>query len=272
MADQYLEFYEAAGRHYPEDAITYSSLSGQVRRRWVLSCLRRFPDGDLLDCGCNIGRLSAGWRRGRVFGIDLSLDLLARGKMMFPRTHFIQGDLRRMGFLRAGSIDHALVVEVIEHLDRPMDFMKHLFDCLRPGGRVLITAPGYSRSRPAMVPLGIIRSFGIDSGTDGSTYLHTAYQAKELAAMARAAGFTVLEQGSFEHELRGWTKPFTLLLALADALGGRYFPRSRLLFLYHQCAARIELFLFMVLDMFGFSRLLRRLFPIGRRSFVLLTR
>jgi 2-polyprenyl-3-methyl-5-hydroxy-6-metoxy-1,4-benzoquinol methylase len=268
MKDQYREFYETLGMKYPEDRIVYNTLSGILRKKWILDKLATMPAGNLLDCGCNIGTLSKEWRRGRVVGVDISLNLLRMGQKIAPHTDFVQADLRDLGMFKRESIDNAIACEVVEHLDKPNLFFDHLAGIIKKGGRVLITAPNFSRYRPTLVPLGIMESFGVTKGTTGTKYLHTAYKPGELAAMAGAAGFTVVEQGSFEHELRGWLKPASVLEKSLGILSTHFFPTSRLNRLIERAITRIEVNAYAILDMLFLSRILKHLFEQGRRSYI----
>lgn len=268
MEDRFRAFYESLGERYPEDYLVYRTLSGMIRKKWILKKLQTLPNGNLLDCGCNIGTLSKNWRRGYVFGVDLSYAVLRRGKANAPRTAFIQADLRDLGMFRQESVDNAMACEVVEHLDRPHAFFEHLYHAIKKGGRVLVTAPNFSRSRPKYVELGVIRSFGVTAGTSGENYLHTAYRPDELATMAQAAGFAIVEQGSFEHELRGWLKLLTLVEATFNALSRRFFPSSKLIRLYEIFINRTEINAYVILDTLSFSRILRRIFRQGRRSYI----
>jgi len=272
MKDQFHEFYMTLGEKYPEDCIVYNTLSGILRKKWILEKLKTIPAGSLLDCGCNIGTLSKEWRRGRVFGVDISLPVLRRGKKNAPQTAFIQADLRNLGMFKQESIDNAIACEVVEHLDKPDLFFCHLAGLIKKGGRILVTAPNFSRFRPTLVPLGVIRSFGVTKGTTGQKYLHTAYKPEELAAMAKEAGFTVIEQGSFEHELRGWLKPINILEKLLGMLSVRFFPVSR----FNQLTARaiklLEINSYTILETLFLSRILKRIFKQGRRSYILATK
>jgi SAM-dependent methyltransferase len=269
MSDDYQRFYELAGRLYPEDELTYSGLSGLVRKKWVQAKIRELPPGNLLDCGCNTGRLVADWPKGKVFGVDIAFGALRRGRRMFPRVNFIHADLRRFGFIRDDSIDNAIVIEVLEHIDDPRGFITGLRAALKPGGRVLITTPGYTRFRPTLIPLGVLKSYGIKTGTAGDLYFHTAYKPEELAALVTECGLTVLEKGGFEHELRGWVKPQVLAANAFNKISGKYFPGSKFGILFNRAMRRLEINIFQILDTFGFTRLLKALFPEGRRSYVL---
>lgn len=272
MQNQFREFYESVGSYYPEDDIVYKTLSGRLRKKWVEKKLQSMPAGNLLDCGCNIGTLSKKWRRGPIFGVDVSYAVLKRGKCVTPRTCFIQADLRDLTMLRENSIDNAMACEVIEHLDRPVAFLKHLYRVMKIGGHVLITAPNFTKSRPQLVPLGIMRSFGVTKGTDHDLYLHTAYKPHELTVMSQDAGFTVIEQGSFEHELRGWLKPLTIMQQLLDSVAKRAFKESRMNYLMKHFIDLMEMNLFIILNSFGLGWILCKVFTEGRRSYVLVTK
>jgi 2-polyprenyl-3-methyl-5-hydroxy-6-metoxy-1,4-benzoquinol methylase len=269
MTDIYRKFYETVGAHYPEDEITYATISGLLRKKWIHSKMKILKSGNLLDCGCNVGRLSAPWHRGAVFGIDISYAVLKRGTQLFPSTSFIHGDLRSMSFIRAQSIDNAIACEVVEHLDQPEVFLRVLHRLLKPQARALITVPGYTQERVEYIPLGIMKSYGITRGTRGNMYLHHAYKPHELVALVKRTGFQVLESGSFEIELRLWQKPLTLIENMFYALSARLCPDSHLNRLFRKTMDQIKIDTFFILDTLGLSIILKKIFKEGRRSFVL---
>lgn len=272
MKDIYYTFYETVGAKYPEDDITYATISGLLRKKWITGTLQSFASGILLDCGCNVGRLSSGWRRGQIIGIDISYAVLHRGTQLFPKTDFIQGDLRAMRFIRDRTIDNAIACEVVEHLDAPDCFLKDLYRVLKPGSRALITVPGYTHDPVCCIELGIMRSYGITTGTHGDRYLHHAYSHDELAALVQQAGFHILASGSFEIELRLWQKPLTILENIFYVISSRVFPRSRLNRLFQRSLDRLKINVFFVLDMFGLSWLLKKMFKQGRRLYMIITK
>lgn len=272
MNDIYRTFYEIVGRHYPEDKITYATISGIVRKKWIQHKMQMLGAGNLLDCGCNVGRISAWWHRGAVFGIDISYAVLARGMDLFPAVHFIHGDLRDMEFIRDCSIDNAIACEVVEHLNTPLVFLEHLYRVLKPGGRALITVPGYTQEQVTYIPLGAMRSYGVTSGTKGDCYLHQTYRPAELADLAQRAHFTVLDAGGFEHELRLWQKPLTMIEKLFYSMSARFCPNSHLNWLFQKTMDRFKIHMYMILDTFGFSWTLKKLVKQGRRSYVMITK
>jgi len=272
MKDRYQKFYEDVGKCYPEDKITYSTLSGLLRKKWILSRIQEMPSGNLLDCGCNVGRLSASWHKGNVFGVDISFAVLKKGKRLFPQVNFIHGDLRNIAFIKSQSINNAIACEVVEHLDKPLDFLNGLYSIMKQGGLILITTPCYTYVRPQHVALGVLRSFGVHEGTEAehdNLYLHTAYKPEELGKMVKHVGFEVVEDGCFEFELRGWLKPLTILVGIFQFISTRHFPDSRLNQLFTCHVERFKINLFLLLETFSFSKLLKFLFKEGKRAYVL---
>ncbi len=270
MKDQYRKFYECVGQYYPEDEIVYATLSGLLRKKWIVSKMHTMPRGNLLDCGCNVGRLSSQWRGGTVYGIDIAFSVLRRGKGLYPEINLIQGDLRKINFIKQNSIDNAIAIEVLEHLDKPNEFLDGLYTVMKNGGLVLITVPCYTYFRPKYISLGVLQSFGVCEGTEGKLYLHTAYKPEELAQMATGCGFRIIEKGFFEYELRGWLKPLSIVVTIFELLSERFFPRSRLNYMVTKLIEGVRINLFYILETFSFSKLLRRVFKEGRRSYILI--
>lgn len=269
MNDNIRQFYEQVGERYPEDSVTYSSISGLLRRRWILNKMLEFKPGNLLDCGCNTGRLSGNWRHGSVYGIDISFAVLLRGKAIFPSTQFIHADLRHLDFIKSGSIDNVLVCEVVEHIDKPMPLIEQFYRIMKRGAKMLITVPGYTKKAPTLISIGIMRSYGVRTGTAGDRYLHTAYRPHELADLIKSAGFQIVEQGSFERELRLWQKPINAIESMCNFVAVRFFPSSNLNILCNRSFERLKLNFYNILDVLGIISVIRNRVQQGRRTFVL---
>src|SRR4030042_639206 len=230
--------------------ITYSSISGLLRRKWILHKMHNLKPGNLLDCGCNIGRLSAHWHHGHVYGIDISYSVLARGKKLFPNTFFIHGDLRVLDFIKPDSIENAIACEVVEHLDQPILFFRQLYRIMKQEARLLVTVPGYTLKPTELISIGIMRSYGVKTGTSGDRYLHTAYKPLELARLIETAGFQTIEQGSFERELRLWQKPINIIESIYYRIADRLFPESKLNILFNRTIDQLKINLYNVLSLF----------------------
>ncbi len=269
MKKNYRNFYEQVGRFYPEDAITYSSISGLLRRKWILQKMQSLKPGNLLDCGCNIGRLSASWYHGHIYGIDISYSVLQRGKKFFPKTFFIYADLHDLAFIKSDTIDNAIACEVVEHMTEPMLLFQQLYRIMKPGARLLVTVPGYTVKPTVLIPIGIMRSYGVKNGITGDRYLHTAYRPNELARLLINSGFQIIEQGSFERELRLWQKPINMIELIYTRIADHLFPSSKLNIMFNQAVERLKIDLYNALDMIGIIAVIKTIVRQGRRTYVL---
>ena len=98
--------------------------------------------GALLDIGCGAQVFRSLVPPGVVYrGIDTT-DAKARFGYEIPDTHYFEGD--DWGVADA-SIDTALCTEVLEHIPDPAAFLAHIYPCLRPGGRLVMTVPFAAR-------------------------------------------------------------------------------------------------------------------------------
>jgi SAM-dependent methyltransferase len=133
-----------------------------------------YPAGStVLEAGCGVGaqtvtlvRTSPG---ARITSIDISADSLAEAARRVDGVEFRQADIFALPFAPQ-SFDHVFVCFVLEHLERPVEALRHLRAMLRPGGTITVI-----------------------EGDHGSTYFHPdsadAHAAIDCqVALQRAAG------------------------------------------------------------------------------------
>ncbi len=212
-ADNFKEFYECVGTNYPEEDLVYETLRGVVRKQFVSEFVSNFS-GTFLDLGCNRGSYLTDYTAGTGIGVDISLPVLRIAKQR-NRAHYLQGDAQQLSFIKSGSIDCILCSEMIEHVLQPEHVIAECYRILRPGGRLLLTTPNYRRKRPTWVSIGEMQNFGV-SGVDGNAYFHTAFRPEELAQMAEKSGFSSINSGTFEKEVKYATRlPVTIYYLIA---------------------------------------------------------
>jgi len=118
--------------------------------------------GHLLDAGCGGGGMcvSFGEETASVVGIDLSDRFRSAGTRLadekgVTNVSFAQADGTALPFPDA-SFDVVLSHAVIEHVTRPLDYLRELRRVTRPGGRVFLqTAPYLSPHGSHLPPLKI---------------------------------------------------------------------------------------------------------------------
>lgn len=127
-------------RSSPVAHARYDVLLGQLARRVDL------PTALGLDVGCGDGVMLYKVRRrgGRAVGVDLELDGLAAGREELRRAGAPAPLACGSGYalpFRDGAFDYVTAAEIIEHLDRPGDWLAEVRRVLRRGGVLALTTP-----------------------------------------------------------------------------------------------------------------------------------
>lgn len=170
-------------------------LSLQLRAEAALPKLARVPGITIGDLGCGTGCFSAelGRRGFTVHCVDVTqanLDALAR---MYPDLIErgiltpIQGDLTALP-LGAKSLDGAVCMEVLEHVEDDRAAIQEIARVVRPGGFLAVSVPNRS------APLPLVERLGLDSVHDQpgpERHVRPGYDAHELTELVTNAGFEV---------------------------------------------------------------------------------
>jgi SAM-dependent methyltransferase len=111
--------------------------------------------GEVLDAGCGEGYGSSmlAERASKVVGVDLEPDVVEHAQASYPQVRFQTGDLLSLPFPDA-SFDGVVTLQVIEHLQRPREFVSECARVLRPGGVLVLATP----NRITFSPDGRIRN------------------------------------------------------------------------------------------------------------------
>ena len=135
--------FEQADRVWAADSAyrlkAFSLLTVEELRRWIPA------GGSAVDVGCGSGhgaRLAAAAGADRVVGIDYSRAAIdeARRQTADPRITYLLGDATRglEDQLGAATYDAALLLHLIEHIERPLDLLAEL---RAVASRVIVEVP-----------------------------------------------------------------------------------------------------------------------------------
>ena len=100
------------------------------------------PDSAILDAGCGPGLVSLAFLEAghRVFGVDLSSEMIARARgrcaPFGDRARFVQGSLHDL--TGVGPFDAAISRYVLHHVADPRAFIARQVGLVRPGGVVAL--------------------------------------------------------------------------------------------------------------------------------------
>jgi SAM-dependent methyltransferase len=111
---------------------------------------------DVLDAGCGEGYGAALLARdaGSVVGTDLEQEVVEHATARYPSVRFQTADLTALPFPEQ-SFDAVVSLQVIEHLQRPREFVSECARVLRPGGVLVLSTP----NRITFSPQGIRNPF-----------------------------------------------------------------------------------------------------------------
>jgi len=183
---EYLTRSDAQACRHPWELVRLNFVSALLDQMLHASGKR---DTNLLDLGCGDGfvcsDLAQQLPRVRFFGVDHAFD----DRVLKDCPHL--SPLPNLSFHRAiddidvqaGAIDHVLLLDVIEHIDNDLEFLRALAanELFAAGCRFLITAPAFPSLFCAHDRiLGHLRR----------------YTARELESLARQAGMNIESSGS----------------------------------------------------------------------------
>jgi SAM-dependent methyltransferase len=120
----------------------------QVWHNYFLQDARRLAPGRrLLDIGCGTGNLLAAARQlgFRVAGIELDRNAARMAKKLLGDVPVHGLALSDFAPEHSDKFDVVTFFEVLEHQDRPREFLRLVRSCLKPGGYVGMSVPNRAR-------------------------------------------------------------------------------------------------------------------------------
>jgi len=189
----------------------------------IISHLKHFvPDnGRLLDIGCSYGLFlkiaSRSWQE--AYGVELSKDASRYAREIFGLNVFC-GDIKEAKFTRE-YFDIITVIEVIEHIADPKDFIATINRLLKPGGILYLVTPD----------VGSISARLMGERWWSYRKMHLNYFSKDsISGLLVRSGFSVLDSRPYKktfkleyikHQLYsfGYAKvPYYILSAISNIL------------------------------------------------------
>ena len=137
--DEQRRFWDWHWQHWQErKAVSDWAL---LRGERVLDIVRSLGlhTANILDLGCGIGWFSDKLTQfGRVTGIDLSADAIAKARATYPHITFIAGNALETA-LPQRRFDLVVSQEVLPHVENQPRYVEVAANALRPGGYFIVT-------------------------------------------------------------------------------------------------------------------------------------
>lgn len=138
QANLYEEMYQLEEKHW-----WFKS-----KRKIILELISQELSGtnnEILDCGCGCGCLLKYLKvYGNVKGMEYSEKALTYSRKNFD-GYLIQGDLLEKIQLQEESIDLAIALDVIEHLEDDELALNNIGKVLKENGKLLVTVPAFQQ-------------------------------------------------------------------------------------------------------------------------------
>jgi ubiquinone/menaquinone biosynthesis C-methylase UbiE len=178
---------------------------------------------EVLDLGCGTGvvtRKIAGLEgfRGKVTGVDLSPDLIARARKLAAseglagKTVFEAGDIRSLGF-KDSRFDVTVMHTLVSHLEDPAGALQHAARVTKAGGAIAVFDGDYASS--TLETADPERAAQIDNAMIEATVTQPRVM-RRLPRMAQAAGLSV--ERCFSYLIAEAGKP-DFFAGLIDSIG-----------------------------------------------------
>jgi 2-polyprenyl-6-hydroxyphenyl methylase/3-demethylubiquinone-9 3-methyltransferase len=185
-------------------------LQGPMKPLHLLNPLRlafiekylRLTGQSILDCGCGAGILSEAMAQkgARVVGLDLAHDVIAVAKEHAKDSHlsieYRCESIQAIASARPESFDAITCMELLEHVEDPVELLKSCFEALKPGGYLFLST--INRTASAFLKTIIGAEYLLGWLPKGTHHYRQFIKPSELATWLRKARFVVGDrQGIF---------------------------------------------------------------------------
>lgn len=105
------------------------------------------PEDTVLNVGCGSGPQAVVYRNSfrKMVGIDINFERLCRARSVsayyrIENFNVVRGNVEMLPF-RKEYFDKAILLDIIEHVQRPEHLLEEAYRILKPGGMMLVTFP-----------------------------------------------------------------------------------------------------------------------------------
>jgi len=267
MNSELREFYRILGEKYPEEKFVHISGWGIARKRFIEKVLfkKYISNGIWADIGCGGGVYLNKLRESVdfVIGVDIALGTLLRAKKTCTNAKLICGDAENLP-IASNCLSGFFCSETLEHLEQPNALFKEANRTLTKGGTLIITCPNWHTKRPVYEETGILENFGIKS----MKFIHTAYTPEELADMAAANRFEILETGTFEKEMRFWGGIWDRIWGTKVMILRKIGVSSGFIVFIYKVSMFLAGLFWTIINLLGIAAIMKRVIRRGPRSYI----
>jgi len=151
------------------------NFGGRLRAQHVLRAVERLPleGARILDAGsgdgCYVFALARQHPTAQIVGVEIDREKVTdcgyiNRRLRLPNAHFVRGDLTHLPFREQFEV--IICSDVLEHIPDDRAALRNLLAALKPGGRLVLHAPGPNEDK----------HFWMRKDTPLSRFAHRLYQ------------------------------------------------------------------------------------------------
>ena len=137
------EYFESG--NYADRPLGRFSMYWFARRYYAALARRLAPTNgtrSLLEAGCGMGHLLGLLQDDfACSGIDLMDYAIEQTRLNAPKARVVPGDANQAGVFDADEFSVIVALHLVEHLERPRQFIREMYRILQPGGVFLFATP-----------------------------------------------------------------------------------------------------------------------------------
>lgn len=172
------------------------------KMKYLLKISKKISNVTFLDVGCQMGEFIYHLSKEKNFsylkGIDIEKEYIELGKKYFinnsKKANLFVQDLFE---IKNEKYDLVFMSEVIEHVDRPMAFVKKIYELLKPGGYFIITTPNALGTTNILLNLKHFKNLKYieteERGVGTQTDHYYCWDKLTLFRLCNSAGFKYVE-------------------------------------------------------------------------------
>lgn len=188
-----------------------SSQGTRLRRYKLIKYLKDYDIKKILECGCGAGAYSSALNSiaESIYAFDLNYALVRIANSHVKRVRFFIADIQNVP-IRNNAFDAVIAADIIEHLSKPDNAIRNIYNLLKTGGILILTVPSKGWGR--LYRLLFMRKEDIGH--------HKLYDANEIKDIFEKEGFYLIRHNKIQNIISAFLD--TLIAKISIIIFGKY--------------------------------------------------
>lgn len=121
-----------------KDVRRYAEVKKQIEN--TLTLLEGLPEKEILDVACGTGRLFHLYGKRKIYGVDISEDMLKQARKKYPNAVLKIADAENIPY-EDNRFDIIITAQFIQHLPEYINGLKEMVRVCKKGGYIIVDFP-----------------------------------------------------------------------------------------------------------------------------------